>query len=475
MDLSRLASFQSLLIVSCGDVERNPGPPKKGQKGLCKSEVLRQFMRCIQSTLVMLLYKAKCQDPPTQLYKKDPPGWDTLDKETKFKNVCNIKRDGNQTFDKLVKLCMREKDTVPEDILYVLNCYENLRDSKNDSDETKSWKVALENYVSRNRSMKNKHSIIDHLDEKVLTEVIEKGTEGVKQGNIGFSLEGARHICGALDDLKAAVNKIMDQMTEQVKRKNLSDCAYAHAETSQKDEKLKLKRDPIKAKRLKCMVTQGSDSQTSKELGFFMEIAPDSSGGQLNMNNNLPLFDPKIPPPDPELLCLRAPCEQTESAQIEPQTEPVRETSQGCVSLGSHHLDKHIPSHHTLNKSNRRNYIKLNLNRLNHNRLNHNRWIQDSLNQNSLKHNGCNHNILNNNRWNHKRLIHRINPRLNHFHYLLPRHIVMESSNQKTLTFSVHQPEIYQLCKIHQTCTIHSVFKKTLQIVCLKAALKMKP
>lgn len=70
------------------------------------------------------------------------------------------------------------------------------------------------------------------------------------------------------------------------------------------------------------MVPQGSDSQTSEELGFFMEIAPDSSGGQLNMNNNLRSFNPKIPPPDPELLCLRASCEQTESLQIEPQTEP---------------------------------------------------------------------------------------------------------------------------------------------------------
>lgn len=210
VSLNPSASFQSLLIVSCGDVERNPGPPKKG---LCKSEVLRQFMRCIQSILVMLLYKAKHQDPPTQLYKKDPPGWDTFDKNTKFKNVCNIKRDGNQTFDKLVKLCMREKDNVPEDILDVLNCYEKLRDSKNDSDETKSWKVALENYVSQNKFMKNKIEIIDHLDEKVLTEVIEKGTEGVKQGIIDLSLEGAKHICDALDVLKAAVEfKIMDQM-----------------------------------------------------------------------------------------------------------------------------------------------------------------------------------------------------------------------------------------------------------------------
>lgn len=204
------ASFKSLLL-SCGDVERNPGPPKKGQKGLCKSEVLRQFMRFIQSTLVMLLYKAKCQDPPTHLYKKDPPGWDTFDKDTQFKNVCNIKKDGNQTFDKLVKLCMKEKDTVPEDILYVLNCYGNLRDSKNASDETKSWKVALENYVSQNRSMKNKNTIIDHLDEKVLTEVIKKGTEGVKEGTICLSDEGAKNICGLFDDFKAAVKNSVDQ------------------------------------------------------------------------------------------------------------------------------------------------------------------------------------------------------------------------------------------------------------------------
>lgn len=75
---------------------------------------------------------------------------------------------------------MREKDIVLEDILYVFNCYENLRDLKNDFDEIKLWKVVLENYVFRNRFMKNKYLIIDYFDEKVLIEVIEKGIEGVK-------------------------------------------------------------------------------------------------------------------------------------------------------------------------------------------------------------------------------------------------------------------------------------------------------
>lgn len=50
------------------------------------------------------------------------------------------------------------------------------------------------------------------------------------------------------------------------------------------------------------------------------------------MSNNLPLFNPKIPPPDPELLCLRASCEQTESPKIEPLTEPVRDFQQILIT-----------------------------------------------------------------------------------------------------------------------------------------------
>lgn len=50
------------------------------------------------------------------------------------------------------------------------------------------------------------------------------------------------------------------------------------------------------------------------------------------MDNNLPTFNPQIPPPDPELLCLGASCEQTESPQIEPQTEPVRDFQQILIT-----------------------------------------------------------------------------------------------------------------------------------------------
>lgn len=208
--LNPSASFQSLLIVSCGDVERNPGPPKKEA---CKSEVLRQFMRSIQSDLVKLVYKANKQEPPKHLYKKVPPGWDAFEEKTEFKNICNSKKEGNKTFDKLVKLCRRKvKGLIPKNILDVIVCYENLRDSKKDSDETKAWKLALENHVSQNKSMKNKSTTIDHVDDKLLIEIIQKGTEGVKQGIIGSSPEGIRDIFSALNGFIAAAEKNMEQM-----------------------------------------------------------------------------------------------------------------------------------------------------------------------------------------------------------------------------------------------------------------------
>lgn len=213
------ASFKTLLIVGCGDVERNPGPPKKEA---CKSEVLRQFMRCIQSDVVKLVYEAYQQEPPKQLYKKAPPGWDAFDEDIEFKNICNSKKEGNKTFDKLVKLCKKEaEDLIPKNVSDVIVCYENLRDSKKDSDDTKLWKLALQNYVSQNKSIKNKSTVIDQVDEKFLIEVIKKGTERVKQGHICSSSEGMRDISRALNDFITAVVKNTEQIVCYMSRQCL--------------------------------------------------------------------------------------------------------------------------------------------------------------------------------------------------------------------------------------------------------------
>lgn len=214
--LNPSASFQSLLIVGCGDVERNPGPPKKEA---CKSEVLRQFMRCIQSDLVKPVYEAYQQEPPKQLYKKAPPGWDAFDEDIEFKNICNSKKEGNKTFDKLVKLCKKEaEDLIPKNVSDVIVCYENLRDSKKDSDDTKLWKLALQNYVAQNKSIKNKSTV---KDEKSMTEFIKKETERVKQGHICLSSEGIRDISRAFNDFITAVEKNTEQIVCYMSRQCL--------------------------------------------------------------------------------------------------------------------------------------------------------------------------------------------------------------------------------------------------------------
>lgn len=202
--VSHSASTFCLLILSCGDVERNPGPPPESAP---RSEVLRRFMRCIQSDLVRHIYRAKKQDLPTRLYERDPPGWNKFDKDTKFENICNIQKGGSQTFDKLVKLFKKEVKHIPKDIFDVIVCYEKLRDS----DETKTCKVALENYISQNKSMKNKQAVFDNLDDNLLIGVLQKAAEKAKQGIIGSTDDGVNNIIVAIEQVLDALEHNTNQ------------------------------------------------------------------------------------------------------------------------------------------------------------------------------------------------------------------------------------------------------------------------
>lgn len=111
---------------------------------------------------------------------KDFFGWNIFDKEIVFKNICNVKKDGNKIFDKFVKLCKREIVFILKDILDVIFCYEKLRDLKKDLDEIKLLKVVLESYVFKNKLKKNKNVILEYFDEKVFEDVIKKGIKGVE-------------------------------------------------------------------------------------------------------------------------------------------------------------------------------------------------------------------------------------------------------------------------------------------------------
>lgn len=67
------------------------------------------------------------------MYKKVFFGWDVFDEDIEFKNICNLKKEGNKIFDKFVKLCKKCKKEVKgfilKNILDVIVCYENFRDS----------------------------------------------------------------------------------------------------------------------------------------------------------------------------------------------------------------------------------------------------------------------------------------------------------------------------------------------------------
>lgn len=318
MDRLRLASFHCLLILSCGDVERNPGPPPELAP---RSEVLRRFTRCIQSELVKHIYQANNHDLPTHLYERDPPGWNKFDKKTAFENICNIQKGGSQTFDKLVKLFKKDVRPIPTDILDVIVCYEKLRDSKKNSDETKKWKVALENYVSQNKSMKNKQAVIDNLDDNLLIEVLKKAAEKAKQGNIGSTDDGVNNVIVAIEQVLDAIlehntNQTVEksklsgkkrQATEtvtkiqQVKRKKcFSSCQYKG--TGVKGKK---KSKGIAKKGAIAIVTQELDIQPQQQSEPFMNIfepgnsIEDSQGDQSNM---AVLYAPNSEPPFPECL-----------------------------------------------------------------------------------------------------------------------------------------------------------------------------
>lgn len=171
----------SLLILCCGDVESNPGPPKvqPGPSKNAPSETLRTFTRSFQPELVRLIYEANNEPIPKAMYKQNPPGWNSLNDGIKFKSICNARKGGNEIFDKLIKLYKR---TIPMDIPEVILCYEKLRDSNLKNEETKKWKTTLEKFISQNKLKKNEQVILQHLNEETIIIVLNKATELMTQG-----------------------------------------------------------------------------------------------------------------------------------------------------------------------------------------------------------------------------------------------------------------------------------------------------
>ncbi|XP_061189702.1 uncharacterized protein LOC133197607 [Saccostrea echinata] len=194
------------MILRCGDIEPNPGP---AQESSAKSEVLRRFTRCIQSELVKLIYNAKNKEipNPNNLYENDPPGWNSFKVDIKFESV---QKGRSQSFDKLVELFKREVRKMPKDIADVLNCYEKLNHSNRKTDEMEKlkFKTALENYVSRNRALKNRQTVLDNLDEELLIKALQKATEMAKLGSLASSPDGLDNVLDAINNFVDAVEHV---------------------------------------------------------------------------------------------------------------------------------------------------------------------------------------------------------------------------------------------------------------------------
>lgn len=170
--------------MCCGDVETNPGPPKSI---LSKAETIRKFIRYYQVLLIELIYVASGKEIPNSkvLYKQNPPGWDSSD-GIKFESICNISKGGKgiHVFDKLIELCKRDVQKIPDDIQQAIQCYKELGGSTGkNKEETEKLKNALENFISQRKFIKEMETFVQHLSQKenlitflkTMTQLVKKG------------------------------------------------------------------------------------------------------------------------------------------------------------------------------------------------------------------------------------------------------------------------------------------------------------
>nr|XP_022337300.1 uncharacterized protein LOC111133325 isoform X2 [Crassostrea virginica] len=208
----------SLLILCCGDVETNPGPPKYSQEQpkstLSKAETIRKFIRYCQVLLVELIYVAGKKEIPNSkvLYKQDPPGWDSSD-GIKFESICNTSKGGNEIFDKLIELCKRVVQKIPDDIQEVIRCYEALRESTGKNEETEQLKNALENFISQRKFLKEMETFVYYFSHgENLNTFLKKMKQLVKEGVIDSSVNDK--VISSAADFTATLRKREDNLMQ---------------------------------------------------------------------------------------------------------------------------------------------------------------------------------------------------------------------------------------------------------------------
>ncbi|XP_055999687.1 uncharacterized protein LOC125654927 isoform X2 [Ostrea edulis] len=128
-----------LVLWTCGDVERNPGPANT--KRLTRSEILRKFRRFTQMQLLEFIYNGS--EMPKHPFRKPPPGWNDDKPEIEFKNISNTKSGEEEIFDKMLCLIEKKQIPLPHEWVDILRHYNNLKAKRNEE----ASKTAMEQWM----------------------------------------------------------------------------------------------------------------------------------------------------------------------------------------------------------------------------------------------------------------------------------------------------------------------------------------
>ncbi|XP_062585238.1 uncharacterized protein LOC134246910 [Saccostrea cucullata] len=117
-----------LVLWTCGDVERNPGPNETTTAN-GRSQILRKFRRFSQTMLLELIYKVYGEEMSSKPHSKSPPGWDEYKPEIKFGNISNLKSGEDKVFNKMLYVLKNQKPVpLSSDWEVLLSHYNNLNE-----------------------------------------------------------------------------------------------------------------------------------------------------------------------------------------------------------------------------------------------------------------------------------------------------------------------------------------------------------
>ncbi|KAK3106378.1 hypothetical protein FSP39_018808 [Pinctada imbricata] len=198
-----------LVLWTCGDVEKNPGP------GNSRSEILRKFRKSQQTRILKMIHKMNGSSEPKPLYKEIPEWWPP---GVPFVNISNQgdENESRECFDALIDLLLRNKSTIPSEFLSVLSCYKDLDNSRRKNKQSRGH---------GSRVSQCKQSLIAWMEVKNTEKVLYSKRSSYHddlRGLLCLLKEQQRHGEPIPDDIKDLCREIASTEREESEDKILS-------------------------------------------------------------------------------------------------------------------------------------------------------------------------------------------------------------------------------------------------------------